>query len=145
MGFDCSDIQFALIRLSNTISSISLLISKKRIIHGMNNLLLILLSCLWGSAFLRTKILLEHLYPVSLVFFRCLFGLLFIIPFIIKIKISIRRSITFKFVVVKSLGAAIPWSMVSYALMHLHTSVSGVMNSFAAIFYFYINDAYLLC
>ncbi|MRH45040.1 EamA family transporter [Aquibacillus halophilus] len=102
----------------------------------MNNLLLILLSLLWGSAFLWTKLLLEQLHPISLVFFRCLFGLLFIIPFLIKLKISIKRPITFKFVGVMSLGAAIPWLMVSFALLSLHTSVSGVMNSFAAIFTF---------
>lgn len=45
--------------------------------------LLLLLSLLWGSSFLFTKILVEDLHPVSLIFIRCLFGLVMLAPILL--------------------------------------------------------------
>lgn len=100
----------------------------------MNAFLLVLLSLLWGSSFLWTKLLLASFHPVSLVFFRCLFGVLFLIPFLIKKREKRAEKVNGTFLLTFSLGATIPWIILSFALLDLPTSVGGVLNSFTSIF-----------
>ncbi|MFD6208121.1 EamA family transporter [Peribacillus sp. NPDC060253] len=49
---------------------------------------LFLLSLLWGSTFYFTKLLLLDFLPVSLVFYRCLFGMMALLPFFVMEKIK---------------------------------------------------------
>ncbi|CAH0283194.1 hypothetical protein SRABI96_04036 [Peribacillus sp. Bi96] len=44
---------------------------------------LFLLSLLWGSTFYFTKLLLPDFLPVSIVFYRCLFGMMALLPFLL--------------------------------------------------------------
>lgn len=109
----------------------------------LNVSLLLLLSLLWGSSFLFTKILVEDLHPVSLVIFRCLFGLVILVPIILMKKIKLKRKIEFKFVASLSLAAGIPWLLMAFSLVSLHSSVSGILNSFTSIFTFVLSIIFL--
>lgn len=105
--------------------------------------LLLLLSLLWGSSFLFTKILVEDLHPVSLIFIRCLFGLVMLAPILYFKRISIKRKLTFTFVSSLSLAAGIPWMLMAFSLVSLHSSVSGILNSFTSIFTFVLSLIFL--
>ena len=49
-------------------------------------LYLLFLSVLWGSSFLWTKELLDYFKPTTIVFLRCLFGIVALIPFLLRSK-----------------------------------------------------------
>lgn len=92
-------------------------------------LLLFTLSLLWGSSFLWTKQLLLYFDAYTLVFLRCAFGWLALFPFWFLVKEKAKFRITLPFIVTLSLGAAIPWTIVSIALTSLDTGVVGVLNA----------------
>lgn len=92
-------------------------------------LLLVTLSFLWGSSFLWTKELLIYFDAYTLVFLRCTLGWLALFPFWFLTKEKTEFRITLPFILTLSLGAAIPWTIVSLALTSLDTSVVGVLNA----------------
>lgn len=95
---------------------------------------LLVLSLLWGSSFLWTKELLDHFEPPTIVFLRCLFGLVVLFPFILlkrnRIQLKIRPFLIF----VLALGAAIPWNIMSFSLQGIDTSLSGILNATTPLF-----------
>ncbi|GGA91335.1 DMT family transporter [Ornithinibacillus halotolerans] len=95
---------------------------------------LLVLSLLWGSTFFFTKIVLPDLHPVSIVFFRCLFGGIALLPFFIwkrdqqefkKIPILLGIAL---------LNAGVPWILMSYSQQGLDTTISAVLNATGPIF-----------
>ncbi|WP_342599404.1 DMT family transporter [Psychrobacillus sp. FSL H8-0483] len=103
---------------------------------------LLFLSLLWGSAFLWTKELLSYFEPPTIVFFRCLFGLVALLPFVLLKKNRLKVKIRPFFLLVLALGAAIPWNIMAFSLQGLDTSLSGILNAttplFALIFSIFI-------
>lgn len=95
---------------------------------------LLILSLLWGSSFLWTKELLDYFEPPTIVFFRCLFGLVALFPFVLlkrnRMQIKIRPFIIF----VLALGAAIPWNIMAFSLQGIDTSLSGILNATSPLF-----------
>ena len=95
---------------------------------------LLILSLLWGSSFLWTKELLAFFEPSTIVFFRCLFGLIVLLPFVFmkrnRVKVQIRPFILF----VLALGAAIPWNIMAFALTGIDTGLSGILNATTPLF-----------
>ncbi|WP_047983529.1 DMT family transporter [Ornithinibacillus californiensis] len=92
-------------------------------------LVLLTLSLLWGSSFLWTKQLLVYFEPATLVFFRCIFGLIALVPFWLRSKGKIQFRVTIWFLLIISLAAAIPWTIVSISLTSLDTSIAGILNA----------------
>lgn len=95
---------------------------------------LIILSLLWGSAFFWTKGLLTYFGPSTIVFFRCLFGLLALLPFVLLKKNRIQLKISPLFIFVLALGAAIPWNIMAFSLQGLDTGLSGILNATTPLF-----------
>ncbi|GBF11212.1 DMT family transporter [Tepidibacillus sp. HK-1] len=90
---------------------------------------LFVLSLLWGSTFFLTKLLLIDFEPVSIVFYRCLFGMLGLLPFFLwkkKKEDFIRLPIL---IMITLISAGIPWVFMSFSLQGLDTTVSGVLNA----------------
>ncbi|WP_330948750.1 DMT family transporter [Virgibacillus sp. MG-45] len=92
-------------------------------------LLLLVLSLLWGSSFLWTKQLLVYFDPITVVFLRCLFGFVALFPFWLRSKHKTKFRVNLLFIFIVSLGAAIPWSIVSISLTALDTGVAGILNA----------------
>lgn len=90
---------------------------------------LLVLSLLWGSSFLWTKELLDHFEPPTIVFFRCLFGLVVLFPFVLLKRNRMQIKIRPLLILVLALGAAIPWNIMSFSLQGIDTSLSGILNA----------------
>ncbi|MFC4354241.1 DMT family transporter [Chryseomicrobium palamuruense] len=97
-------------------------------------LLLLILSLLWGSSFLWIKGLLDVLSPASIVFIRCAFGLLVLLPLIWKMRLKFTWWPGWKFIGIVSLGAALPWTVLSIALQRIDTTISGILNATTPLF-----------
>lgn len=95
---------------------------------------LLSLSLLWGSTFYLTKMLLPDFHPVSIVFFRCLFGGLALLPFFIwqKRKDEFKRVPLLIFI--SLISAGVPWTFMSISMGGLDTTVSSVLNATGPIF-----------
>jgi drug/metabolite transporter (DMT)-like permease len=93
-----------------------------------------MLSTLWGSTFFWTKILLEDFHPISIVFFRCLFGVLFLLPFLIKQQAFSKINISRSLIVISFLGATVPWTLMTVSVQYLETTLTGIINAMTPIF-----------
>ncbi|TKH08710.1 DMT family transporter [Peribacillus simplex] len=95
---------------------------------------LFLLSLLWGSTFYFTKLLLPDFHPVSIVFYRCLFGMMALLPFFLwkKSKKDFQRVPAL--LLITLISAGIPWVFMSLSLRGLDTTISGVLNASGPIF-----------
>ncbi|PIC83628.1 hypothetical protein CSV73_06920 [Sporosarcina sp. P1] len=97
---------------------------------------LFLLSILWGSTFYFTKLLLPDFHPVSIVFYRCLFGAMTLLPFYLTKKG--KGKFTWDKVPfllgIPLLSAGIPWILMSISLQNLDTTISAVLNATGPIF-----------
>lgn len=96
--------------------------------------LLLLLSLLWGSTFYLTKMLLPDFHPVSIVFFRCVFASLALLPFFLWKKTKRDFDQMAGLIVIALLGAGIPWTVMSFSLKGLDTTVGSVINAMGPIF-----------
>ena len=94
---------------------------------------LFLLSLLWGSTFYFTKLLLPDFHPVS-VFFRCLFGGLVLLPFVLKKKDKVILKKLPQLVIITLLSAGVPWVFMSFSLRNLDTTISAVLNATGPVF-----------
>lgn len=95
---------------------------------------LLVVSFLWGSAFMWTKELLDVFKPPTIVFFRCLFGLIALLPFVLLKKNRTHLKIRPFFVFVLALGAAIPWNIMAFSLQGIDSSLSGILNATTPLF-----------
>lgn len=95
---------------------------------------LLLLSALWGSTFFWTKILLVDFHPVSIVFFRCLLGVIVLLPILIKKRVFANIKLSPSLFTISLLGAAIPWTLMTISLQYMETTLSGVINALTPLF-----------
>lgn len=94
---------------------------------------LLALSLLWGSTFLWTKILLVDFHPFAIVFYRCLFGLIMLLPIIFMKGLQKQLKPTKSLIFTAALGAAIPWTLMTYSQHYLDTTISGIINALSPI------------
>lgn len=103
---------------------------------------LLLLSLLWGSSFFLTKGLLDYFTPTTIVFLRCVFGLVALMPFLLLSKKRLSFKVKPFFLLSVALAAAIPWNFMGTALKGIDSSLSGILNAttplFAVVFTIFI-------
>ncbi|MHA6258397.1 DMT family transporter [Sporosarcina sp. CAU 1771] len=97
-------------------------------------LYLLILSVLWGSSFLWTKVLLDTFSPTGVAFLRSLFGLIPLIPFILISKYRINMKVSLFFLFVVSLAAALPWYFTSLSLKGIDTGLTSILNATTPLF-----------
>ena len=97
-------------------------------------LYLLFLSLLWGSSFLWTKELLDYFEPTTIVFLRCLFGIIVLLPFIFLSKNRPTYKVTPGFLLVVALAGAIPWNFMGFALQGIDSGLSGILNATTPLF-----------
>ncbi|KKI91498.1 hypothetical protein WQ54_14645 [Bacillus sp. SA1-12] len=90
---------------------------------------LLILSLLWGSTFYITKLLLPDFHPVSIVFYRCLFGMVALFPFFLWKKTKDDFQKVPILLLTTLISAGIPWVFMSFSLRELDTTIGGVLNA----------------
>ncbi|TWT03643.1 DMT family transporter [Planomicrobium sp. CPCC 101079] len=101
------------------------------------------LSILWGSTFYLTKMLLPDFHPVSIVFFRCLFGAAALLPFFLWNK----KKNDFKnlpaLLLITLMSAGVPWTIMSLSIKNLDTTITSVLNATGPIIGMVISSLFL--
>lgn len=95
---------------------------------------LFVLSLLWGSTFYTTKMVLPDFHPVSIVFYRCLFGGIFLFPFFFLKYKKREFNNLFTLLGIALTNAGIPWILMSYSQRGLDTTISAVLNATGPVF-----------
>nr|WP_269135942.1 DMT family transporter [Sporosarcina cyprini] len=97
---------------------------------------MLVLSVLWGSTFYFTKLLLPVFHPVSIVFYRCLFGAIMLLPIFLfqRNRGSMAINKLHFLVGITLLSAGVPWIIMSFSLRNLDTTISAVLNATGPIF-----------
>ena len=108
----------------------------KNNILGYNFFLLIILSSIWGSAFLAIKISVESVNPVTIASGRLLIGalLLYIYYKYKKIKFTPDIKIFFYFFMIGLIGNFIPFFLISWSELYIQSNTAGLLLSVAPIF-----------
>ena len=92
------------------------------------------LSLLWGSTFYFTKVLLPDFHPVSIVFYRCLFGAIALLPFFLWKRKKNDLKNVLALLAITLMNAGIPWILMSFSLENLDTTLGSVLNATGPIF-----------
>ena len=92
------------------------------------------LSLLWGSTFYFTKMLLPDFHPVSIVFYRCVFGAIALLPFFLWKRQRNDLKIIPVLLGITLLNAGLPWILMSFSLKNLDTTLGSVLNATGPIF-----------
>jgi len=97
--------------------------------------LLILISALWGSSYIFMKVLSPIFGPILTASFRLLIAAMFLFVYfkIQNYKVNWKRDYKI-FIIIGALNAAIPFSLYSYAALHIDASLSVILNSTAPMF-----------
>lgn len=95
---------------------------------------LFVLSLLWGSTFYFTKMVLPDFHPVAIVFYRCFFGGLALLPFFIWKKEREEFNNVPALLGIALINAGVPWILMSYSQQGLDTTISAVLNATGPIF-----------
>lgn len=98
----------------------------------------ILLSVIWGTNFLWTRIVVNDIGPLILVFFRILFGFftIFIYVFANKTKIYLTWPKLGVFVVLGFFNVTLPFLLITWAQQTISSGLAGVMNTTYPLFSF---------
>jgi drug/metabolite transporter (DMT)-like permease len=96
---------------------------------------LFLLSLIWGTSFLFIKILNEALQPGGVVFWRCAFGAVTLLIFVLVQRININwLKLPWGMIfLVAIFNNVIPWLSISYAELSIDSSVASVLNALTPI------------
>ena len=108
--------------------------SKK--LHLNNLFLLIILSAIWGSAFIAIKICVENIHPLSVASIRLIIGAVVLFFFLlfrkVKVNLSINDIILLCFIGL--IGNFIPFVLISWAEIYIKSNTAGVLLSIGPIF-----------
>ncbi|MGM0900538.1 MAG: DMT family transporter [Bacillota bacterium] len=100
----------------------------------MKTVVLFCLSILWGSTFYFTKLLLPDFHPVSIVFYRCLFGAIALLPLFLWKKKKEDFHNFRALLLITLISAGIPWTIMSFSLKGLDTTIGAVLNATGPVF-----------
>jgi drug/metabolite transporter (DMT)-like permease len=95
----------------------------------------ILLSAIWGSSFMFTKIAAQDIGAISTAFWRVAIGAMFLLPLLVlKRQTAILKQHWKKAFVLGIFYAGIPFTAYSFALMTISTSTAAIVNATTALF-----------
>lgn len=92
---------------------------------------LVVLSLIWGTSFLFIKILLESLEPATVVFGRCLFGVLFlaVVTLVKRENFLPEKQLAGKIIIVAIVNNVLPWLFISLSETQISTSLASIINA----------------
>ena len=97
---------------------------------------MIILSAIWGSAFIAIKISVEVIHPVSVASFRLIIGSIFLFLFFLvkKYEFNISRKNILYIILIGIIGNLIPFSLISWSEQYIQSNTAGLLLSVAPIF-----------
>ena len=101
---------------------------KKNIISN-NFFLLVVLSAIWGSAFLAIKISVETINPITVASLRLIIGsiILFLYFKYKDLKFIYSKKIIFQIFLIGFIGNFIPFSLISWSEMYIQSNTAGLL------------------
>jgi len=106
-----------------------------------NLLLLIILSAIWGSAFLAIKIAVENIHPISIASLRLIIAAIFLYSYYkfsaYKIKFS-KKNLILIFII-GLIGNFIPFFLISWSEQYIKSNTAGLLLSVAPIFTLFLS------
>ncbi len=95
----------------------------------------ILLSAIWGSSFMFTKIAAQDIGAITTAFWRVAIGAMFLLPLLVlKRQTALLKQHWKKAFVLGIFYAGIPFTAYSFALMTISTSTAAIVNATTALF-----------
>lgn len=94
----------------------------------------VLLALTWGSSFILMKFGLKSFNGVEVALMRISFAMLFILMIGYKSFKKLRKKDLPAIVLVGFFGNGIPYALFAWAIMHIPSSVAGIMNSLTPLF-----------
>jgi drug/metabolite transporter (DMT)-like permease len=96
---------------------------------------LIGLSLIWGMSFVFIKWITDAAGVWGTVFFRCLAGILILLPLLWWKRKQIASTFQWRHVVIVGLfNAGLPWGLIALSETQIHTSTASVLNALTPIF-----------
>ncbi len=91
--------------------------------------MLLILSAIWGSAFIAIKISLEYFAPVSLASYRLIIASIFLLIFYIigKYKTLLSKNDLKMLIFVGIVGNFLPFYLISWSEQHIQSSTAGIL------------------
>ncbi|MCA0987899.1 DMT family transporter [Guptibacillus algicola] len=100
-------------------------------------LALLSLSLIWGMSFMFIKILVPVVGPMGVVFYRCLFGAVAILGYlIVKRRVSnlFNKLPWGSLILVGMLNALIPWGLIAFSEVRISSSLAAALNATTPLF-----------
>ena len=98
--------------------------------------MLILLSSIWGSAFIAIKISVEQIHPISVASLRLIIGaiVLYIYFQFKNLKFNLSTEIIVLIFFIGLIGNFIPFALISWSEIYIQSNTAGLLLSVAPIF-----------
>jgi len=92
---------------------------------------LAVLSLIWGGSFFFVKILIESFDPWTTAFFRCLFGVITLLPFVYfkRREFILQGAPWVPLLLVGLFNSAIPWVLIAYSETKITSGLASVLNA----------------
>ena len=105
----------------------------------------VLLSLIWGSSFLFIKIALDDLPPLTLVGFRLLFGVAFLLPLTLAQRQHLPRGgrTWLQLAFIGLTGTAMPFALITWGEQTIDSGLASVLNGTVPLFSIIIADLWL--
>ena len=99
-------------------------------------ILLVILSAIWGSAFIAIKVSVEKIHPISVASLRLIIGAIVLcIYFKFKnLKFNLSPEILVQIFFIGLIGNFIPFSLISWSEIYIQSNTAGLLLSVAPIF-----------
>ena len=95
---------------------------------------LLLLGAIWGGSFLFMRVAAGDFGPVPLVETRLVFGVLILLPFLLRARVHLRRRHLPWFVLIGALNSAIPFILFAWGAERAPAGVGAISNSLTVLF-----------
>jgi len=104
-------------------------------LYSSSIVLLVILSAIWGSAFIAIKISLETLNPTAVASLRLIVASTFLLLFFYykKYKINFTRENVYILIIVGIIGNFIPFFLISWAEQYIQSNIAGLLMSLGPI------------
>lgn len=95
---------------------------------------LIVLAAIWGASFMIVRVVVPVLGPFDVVELRLLLGGLFLLGYALWTGRGLEPERWREYLILGAFNAAIPFVMISFALLHITVAMSTILNAMAPLF-----------